>query len=1033
MRYCVKILFTFLLVTITSYAQVNSDGLKRQADLLIKEGRYKEAIDQLHKFIAANPQLANGYHTRGLCYEKTTEYQYSVLDLRRARRLDPSNKQIQIDLNRVISIWYAQLYRKIEGHKRDIAIDPNYAFSYLEIGKSYRWLEEWGNAEVWYDEYLKRDDNASPDEIIRYTEILAKTGSIVKGERILKKYVDRYPQDWRLWSRYGYFTLWLSKIKIAEDAFLKALSFKPFFKEAEDGLDQARNQAYLLQYQPRAYEKVYPIDRYNSILQRDPENIKIRYDLVNELINANRYEEAYQQLQILQSTENDKEEYKSLLKTVSDYRDSTFNNAVNYYTAILKNDPTDKQAVIKLAEAYSNLFYFDNAIEILSEYLENIPQDQDLDARFLYAKYCAWNYEWERSITQLNKLLEYDPENLDYQLLRGQIAVWTVLDLDIAEKYLLNVADKRPNDIHAYISLASMYSWKKNFHEARKYLDIAKRIAPNDPEVESAESNYALHLSAYEEQLVFQIKAEAGKLAAEGNCDEASKKYEEYFSKRTAPTRDELREYADMVACAQDFPKAIEIYDKLLNEEFDYRLALQRARLYYYNKDSTLAVTELESLQKIRPDDDELNLFLADAYAVVDQPTRAENIYRQLISQEQNADQLKELNKRLAFLGEYYIRTKDLERADELYEELLEMPDNDYMIKEINQRRLYLADAYSLDGEYGRAEDIYEELLESATDTSEVNTLKQRISWIPPYGFSRTINSIGNFFIGFVPTNIGLAPFTNYYADNQNLKLWNYGFRIDAGMFGIFGIGGHWSRMNIRTDLFRRDFTTLKGTLSIFFSQLISLSGSYGVLNTLGESNKNVGDITLRYEKPESFSLAAYYENNDARLILYSPTLINIRLKSELYRLTGYYHFKDLLRFSGFYSYYKLSDNNEGNDIQLRIGKEFFKFGYFGYEYFFSDFAFISKNYYSPQEFDSHSIWGEYNWFYKTFLKGKIGGKLGYVPKADFIISEIFAEAVYTPLKYLNISGRIGFSNSFRYDTGYRSFSASLSAYWSLY
>jgi Tfp pilus assembly protein PilF len=42
------------------------------------------------------------------------------------------------------------------------------------------------------------------------------------------------------------------------------------------------------------------------------------------------------------------------------------------------------------------------------------------------------------------------------------------LDFDIAEKYLLNVVDKRPKNIDAYISLASMYSWKKNFPEAKR-------------------------------------------------------------------------------------------------------------------------------------------------------------------------------------------------------------------------------------------------------------------------------------------------------------------------------------------------------------------------------------------------------------------------------------------------------------------------------------------------------------------------------------------------------------------------------------
>ncbi|HOI29977.1 MAG TPA: tetratricopeptide repeat protein [Melioribacteraceae bacterium] len=1033
MRHCAKILFTLLLITSFAFAQVRSDGLRRQADLLIKEGRFKEAIDQLNKFISANPQLADGYHIRGLCYEKTTEYQYSVLDLRRARRLDPSNGQIQTDLNRVISIWHAQLYRKIEGHKRDIAIDPNYAFSYLEIGKSYRWLEEWSNAELWYDEYLKRDDNASPDEIIRYTEILAKTGSIVKGERILKKFVERYPEDWRLWSRYGYFTLWLSKFKIAEDAFRKALSFKPFFKEAEDGLDQAINQAYLLQYQPRAYEKVYPIDRYTSILTRDPENIQIRYQLVNELIGAGRYEEAYQQLQVLQNTEADNDEFKNLLNTVTTYRDSTYNNAVSFYTEMLKNNPSDKEAVKKLSEAYANLFYFDSAIEILNEYLENVPEDQDLDIRFLFAKYCAWNYEWERAIGQLSKLLQYEPNNLDYKLLRGQIAVWTVLDFDIAENYLLNVAQNRPNEIHSYLSLASMYSWQKKFEEARKYIDIAKSISPNDPEVELAESNYAIHLSAHEEQLVFEIKSDAGKLAGEGNCEEARLKYEEYFSRRTAPTRDELIEYAEIVSCTRDFQKAIEIYDQLLNQEFDYKVALHRARNYYYNKDSTLALAELESLYKLKPEDEDLKLFLADAYAATDQPEKAEAIYRELMLDNQNETEVKELNKRLALLGEYYIRNKKLEEADELYEELLELPDNEYLREDIDLRRMYLADAYVLNEEYGRAEDIYEELLETTTDTSEVRILNQRISWIPPSGFSRGISSIGNFLYGFIPTNIGITPFSNYYADNQNLKLWNYGLRLDAGLMGFFGLGAQWNRTNIKTDILSRDFTTLKGILSIYLFQNLTISAGYGTLNILGEPTKNVGDITLRYEKPDYFSLVANYENNDARLLLYSPTLIYVRLKSELYRLTGYYQFKDLMKISGYYSYYQISDNNEGNDLQLRFGRKFFKDALFGYEYFFSDFAFVATTYYSPQDFDSHSIWGEYSWQLESKLKGKFGGKIGYVPMADFIISEIYAEASYKPIDLLIISGRLGFSNSFRYDTGYRSFSASLSAYWSIY
>lgn len=1037
MRHCVKIILTLILLTHVVSGQASSERFRYQADLLIKDGRYREAIDQLNKYISANPQSADGYYIRGICYEKTTEYQYAVLDLRRAIRLDPGNSKYQQDLTRIISVWHSQLYRKIEGHNRDIAINPANPYNYLEIGKSYRWLEEWEKSEMWYDQYLMRDESASPDEIIRYTEILAKNGSIAKGERILKNYVARYPDDWRLWSRYGYFSLWLRNTKIAEDAFNKSLSIKPFFKEAEDGLDLVKNQAYLFQYQQRApekyYEKVYSIDNYYDILSREPDNTKIRFELVNELIKANRYEEAYQQLQILQLSQRENEEFIKLWKVVTEHRDNKFNDEVAFYTSILKNDPTDKNAVIKLAEAYSNLLLFDSAIEVISEYLEFIPEDQDLDIRFLYAKYCAWNYEWEKAISQLHKLLKYDPDNLDYQLLYGQIGVWTVLDLEKAEEYLLNVAAFRPDDIHAYITLASMYLWKKDFFEARMYIEIAKSIAPNDPEMVLAENNYNKHLAVYDKQLTLAIKTEAGRLATIGDCKGARDKYELYFSKIAAPTYIELMEYADIVSCAQDFEKAIEIYNNILNEEYNFRAAMLKARNHYYNKDFNTALIELEKLYESNPDDRTLRLFLADAYLVTGKPAQAENLYRELLSTSMARDEIQDLNRRLVLLGEYLVGIKNLTQADELYNELLSLENNDYLKREVENKQIYLADAYVMEENYGRARDIYEELLSNTQDTSQIRILKQRISWLPPTGFMKFLFSVRDLVYNIIPTNYGLAPFTNYYADNQNFRLWNYGSRIDGNLLGFMGIGISWDNTELNSQKARRTFNSLKGTASITLSQYSNLSASFGVLNIQRESNKIIGDLIFRIENPEQFSIITYYNNSDARLVLYSPFLLTTRLKSEIYRVSAYYDFRDLLRVSGLYSMNKISDGNTGNDLQLRLGRRFFKNSLFGYEYYYTDFSFVSPNYYSPQKFYSHSLWGEYSWLVESKITGKVAAKIGYVPESDFSVSEIYSEAVYKPFIKLTISARLGFSNSLRYDSGYRTFYGSISAYWNLF
>ena len=98
MKFCIKIsIVIFLSFLPALLAQTKPDSVKLQAIALMNQNRIKEAIDQLNKYIASDPRNAEGYLLRGLCYEKTSEYQYSVLDLRRARQLDPNNPEIKKD------------------------------------------------------------------------------------------------------------------------------------------------------------------------------------------------------------------------------------------------------------------------------------------------------------------------------------------------------------------------------------------------------------------------------------------------------------------------------------------------------------------------------------------------------------------------------------------------------------------------------------------------------------------------------------------------------------------------------------------------------------------------------------------------------------------------------------------------------------------------------------------------------------------------------------------------------------------------
>lgn len=77
-------LFTLVIIFVLSssvYCQKNSEEIKRQGVIYMQAGKYGEAIDQFNKYIAANPQVAEGYNFRGFCYEQKKQYINSISDL----------------------------------------------------------------------------------------------------------------------------------------------------------------------------------------------------------------------------------------------------------------------------------------------------------------------------------------------------------------------------------------------------------------------------------------------------------------------------------------------------------------------------------------------------------------------------------------------------------------------------------------------------------------------------------------------------------------------------------------------------------------------------------------------------------------------------------------------------------------------------------------------------------------------------------------------------------------------------------------
>lgn len=963
------VIVLFLLGLNIVFAQNRSEALKREALLQMQAGRYGEAIDQLNKYISQNAREAEGYNLRGLCYEQREQYQLSVLDLRRATRLDATNQDYRNNLERVLNTWHKLLYERIEGYKRELAIDPDNPYNYLEIGKSYRWLEEWAIAEQWYDQYLARDDNASPDEIIRYTEILSHTGSIKKGEIKLKEYVERYPEDWRLWSRYGYFTMWLGNYRNAEKAFRTALSFKPFFKEAEDGLDLALRQGYLTLQTPRSFEREeYPIDRYYRILKNNPNDDNTRFRLIDQLMQESRYEEAYMQLQYLSPNHDGEEDFERLKERVINTRQEYYTTKIDSAQTELKQDPTNRDALIKIVNFYSNLEDYKPVEEIINEYLEYNPNDIEL--RYRLAKVYSYQRKLPEAYEEIKKVLESEPNNTEYLLLAGQIAVWQDVDLDEAEANLEKVISANSNNINALIALGTLNFQQQEYEVAQSYNQRAMAIDPDNPDVQQLNSMLELHAIREEENRKLERLETGRELAMNGKYDEAIPYYEEYFENAN-PTTDLKYELADVYVGAERYYDAIDMYNEALDEDYNLEMDKQKAKVLYWSGDSLGAFDNFQRLVKEDPEDKEMMLYLGDSYTKMEMYDSARVVYNKLLDEETTDPEL--IEERLSWLPVSPEDENVFVRGLRYF--------GGYFLSYLVVQPVSYVFADDLDFEY--------KYWGGNLETSFIPYLSGGISWFR----GNLANQYGNINYTSFKGNLFLRPIEN----NNLLFRFSYGEMYSPGIIkspiveaGVkydfqhkegyeWGLDLSYTRSDASTILYSPDlvYTRLTGELGYIkgyyrFETNIRLDMNYQVIHTKeGTALLDAGLTTMQ--------------------------------------------------------------DNVGNNLILRIGRYFYPELLIGYEYFFSDFKYTLPVYYSPQDFHQHSIFAEWQILKDEKWDVYTEGKIGYIPQSDYLIRALSGHIYYNFTETFRVMLTGFISNSFRENYGYTSGSVSLSALWTIY
>lgn len=949
---CVIILFSIPCQAFQN--QVSSIKFKRDALLKINYGQFGEAINLLNKYISENPQDKEGYILRAECYQERGQYELAVYDYRSALKLSKNDSKISKSLNKVTDAWYAQLYNKIEGHKREIAINPLKPNNYLQIGICYKNLGNWQTAEEWYDKYIKLEE-PSPDEVIRYTEILAKNNHLRKGEEILKKFVEKYPEDHRLWSRYGYFTLWSGKNKIAIAAFSQALQFRPFFKEAIDGLYLAQGKGSIYTVNDTSYQyhkysgtfrkkgvQEYPIDKYFRLLRHNPKNDSVRIILIHELLKAGRINEAKEQYEhIVKSSTVDESTRINLNREIQYKWEEYVNHQMLRLGEKFKSNPNDSKIVEQLGNFFQLKNNADNIVILYSSYLKNNPRDDKI--RYDFARKLSWFKNFEEAKEQVDLALMINPSKMEYQLLRAQIAVWTNSDLDLARDYLSGIIQKDPSNLEALSSLAELNYQTRNFPLAEQYIAKIEKIDSNFNNLDELKRNIIVQKKFYEELQLDSILTEARKALTEKNCTASVEAFKIFLNKN--PENDKAKlELANAYICSNDYQHAIEIYSELINKHADTDLIKQRAKLYFWAGDYVNALAQFKSIYSNYPNDFESKLFLADSY----------------------------------------FNLKDYDNSRKLYYELLDAAPSSILIK-------------------------------------------NRINWLP--GDSYSSRSFSDLISNF-PTYTLLTPELYFFKDNLSFKYKLQGIRAEAGITDYLSLGVSIYRGNVSSDSSLAKFFTMIGTINLIPIKLVTASLSFGKVRYFDLFDQNISDIILKISEEGKYSVSGSYKLTSASQTLYSPFLVDTQLTVTEYLIDGMYRTPNQIILSGSYSYKKISDENKSYDLYLKLGKNFNNDLLAGYEYHYLNYILQTPLYYSPNQFESHSLWADYKILNDDAVDFSIGGKIGIIANNDILLKELNSKLGIKIFDSFTLQAQLALSENARETVNYKSSSVSLIAFW---
>jgi tetratricopeptide (TPR) repeat protein len=365
----------------------------------------------------------------------------------------------------------------------------------------------------------------------------------------------------------------------------------------------------------------YPasVEQMRAILLDDPGNCDLRYLLAQELQNHNRNKEAVAEFRKLLSYCPNHIGARVALADIFSYSPSTYAWAVTETLEIVKREPDNYDAHLRLARLYSWSLQYTASI---NQYLWCLKIHPDaVDVRQELAQTLSYSKMYKESLTQYEIVLAQDPSRNDVRIEMAKVFSYENRNDEAIRQYEV-ILQRDPNNFEASFALANLYSWDRRYYH--RAIDLYRKLFLKYPKNVESRMEYGRLLY---ERGEFKDAEEAYRNAVELEPDNA----------------DAHLMLGRIYVAKHQSDKAVDEFNQVLQVRPNDVDAHYYLTSIYSSDEKTWpqAIDHGLAVLAIEPNNDEVRELVARVYASMDDHAKAAKHYAVLVENNPNDDELR--------------------------------------------------------------------------------------------------------------------------------------------------------------------------------------------------------------------------------------------------------------------------------------------------------------------------------------------------------------------------------------------------------